>query len=269
MRYLLLLGVLSILFLSGCQFMGGSRDLPSGDDRRVVGIHDLALREGVTPEQFEAFVSGPLSERFSEPVNGVIVGVAKCDRGESIGGYQMAWFFESVAQRDSYFPSETEVTDLYREEVGQYIKDVMDELFSLCRSTGYTDYVMIFDTPVPPGESLPMTFGAHKLELRDGVTEEAFESFVTGPYAKAWSEEIKGCGNTVLKGDRGERAGKYQIVHRFRPWTLRDQYIPEPARLSEEWINEVQPLLPEEGNQLDEMARRDGFSDWGPILPKE
>ena len=87
MRNLLLLGVLSILFLCGCQFMGGSRDLPTGDDRRVVGIHDLALREGVTEEQFEAFVAGPLREAFREPVNGVSVGVSKCDRGESVGQY--------------------------------------------------------------------------------------------------------------------------------------------------------------------------------------
>ena len=270
MRNLLLLGVLSILFLCGCQFMGGSRDLPTGDDRPLVGIHDLALREGVTEEQFEAFVAGPLREAFREPVNGVSVGVSKCDRGESVGQYQMGWFFESVAQRDSYFPEGGEATDLYEEEVGQHVGEIMSELFSLCQSTGFTDYVVVFATPDPSEGQVPALYGSHKLELRDGVTEGAFEEFITGDYAKAWSKEIKGCGNIILKGDRGERAGKYTIVHRFRPWTLRDQYIPEPSRLSEEWTNEVEPLLPEEaGNRLREMAGRDGFSDWGPILPKE
>ena len=182
----------------------------------------------------------------------------------------MGWFFESVAQRDSYFPEGGEATDLYEEEVGQHVGEIMSQLFSLCQSTGFTDYVVVFATPDPSEGQVPALYGSHKLELRDGVTEGAFEEFITGDYAKAWSKEIKGCGNIILKGDRGERAGKYTIVHRFRPWTLRDQYIPEPSRLSEEWTNEVEPLLPEEaGNRLREMAGRDGFSDWGPILPKE
>ena len=141
--------------------------------------------------------------------------------------------------------------------MGQHVGDVMDQLFSLCRSTGFTDYVVVFATPVPSENQVPALYGSHKLELRDGVTEGAFEEFITGDYAKAWSKEIKGCGNIILKGDRGERAGKYTIVHRFRPWTLRDQYIPEPSRLSEEWINEVQPLLPEEAGKKAKDQRRD------------
>ena len=244
LRSLMFLFVVSMTSIGCQQFQ--ERSLPTGDDRPVIGVHDLALKDGVTPQQFEAFVAGPLREAFSEPVNGLTVGVAKCDRGEALGQYQMGWFFESVAQRNSYFPSESEVTDLYEEEIGQHVGDVLVQLFSLCESTGFTDYVVIFDTPIPQANQVPMLFGSHKLELRDCVSEEAFETFVTTEYAKAWSKEIKGLGNTVLKGERGERAGKYQIVHRFRPWTLRDQYVPEPSRLSEEWINEVEPLLPQE-----------------------
>ena len=272
-HYRLLLGLLSILISLWAVTSWWEQPgvYPVGDDRPlVVGVHDLALREGVTEEQFEAFVAGPLREAFREPVNGVSVGVSKCDRGESVGQYQMGWFLESVAQRDSYFPEGGEATDLYEEEVGQHVGEIMSQLFSLCQSTGFTDYVVVFATPDPSEGQVPALYGSHKLELRDGVTEGAFEEFITGDYAKAWSKEIKGCGNIILKGDRGERAGKYTIVHRFRPWTLRDQYIPEPSRLSEEWTNEVEPLLPEEaGNRLREMAGRDGFSDWGPILPKE
>ena len=257
----------TVVTLSGCQQFQ-MRSLPTGADRPLVGIHDLVLREGVTEEQFEAFVAGPLREAFREPVNGVSVGVSKCDRGESVGQYQMGWFFKSVAKRDSYFPEGGEATDLYQEEVGQHVGEIMSQLFSLCQSTGFTDYVIVFGTEVPSGERVPALYGAHKLELRDGVSEEAFEEFITGDYARAWSNEIKGCGQVILKGDRGERTGKYQIVHRFRPWTLRDQYIPEPSRISEEFAEEVMPLFPEEeDNRFWEMVRRDGFSDWGPIRP--
>ncbi len=142
----------------------------------------------------------------------------------------------------------------------------MDSLFELCTSTGFTDYKVLGATePVDP--TVPATFGIHTLELQDGVTAEELEAFARGAHAEAWSSPIAGCGQGIMVGERGDHVGEYRIVYSFRPYTLRDRYIPDGG-LSEEFINDVQPLLPAETRtEFDRLCRSVGFSDWAPILP--
>lgn len=75
---------------------------------RVLGLHVVELRPGVTPEQFEHFVideylpalAGPLSQ-----LSGIEVHLLRCDRGEQEGQYIFMFEFESVEARDRYFPT--------------------------------------------------------------------------------------------------------------------------------------------------------------------
>jgi len=233
----------------------------------VVGIHDLELAEGVTPEQFEAFVAGPFAEFWSTPRGGLSMGIGKCDRGESFGRYQLAFFFDSMAVRDGYFPAESGTpTELWQREMEPVVGETMDALFELCQSTGFTDYVVLSATQADD-PTVPATFGIHRLELQDGATAEAVEAFARGAHAEAWSKQIAGCGQAIMVGERGEHVGEFRIVYSFRPHTLRDRYIPE-GRLSDEFVNDVQPLLPEEtGAEFGRLCRSVGFSDWAPVLP--
>lgn len=252
--------------LSSCISDGGSRAVED-PSRPVVGIHDLELAEGVTPEQFEAFIAGPFAEFWSTPRGGLSIGVGKCDRGESLGRYQLAFFFDSKAVRDGYFPDEDgQPTELWEEEMEPVVGPVMNELFELCESTAFTDYVVLSATR-PEDPSVPATFGIHRLELNEGVTAEDFEAFATGPHAAAWGQPIAGCGQGIMVGERGENVGQYRIVYGFRPHTLRDRYIPNGG-LSEEFRTQVQPLMPAEvGEEFRSLCRSVGFSDWAPILP--
>lgn len=254
------------LLASSCGMFGTGVYDPD-EHRMAVGIHSLKLKDGVTPAQFEAFVTGPFQELWKAPIGGVMAGIGKCDRGQKVGQYELAWFFDTVARRDAYFPSSEEISDSWDEQVGDRIQPVMDEFFKLCTRTSWTDYVMLADTPIPEGDEQTMMFGTHDLELREGVRDADFERFVQGEFAAAWTKEIAGLGQAVLKADRGENAGKYRIIYRFRPHTLRDRYLPTPTTESTEFREEVRPMLPDDVTQkFQSMARSTGYSDWGPVL---
>ena len=82
-------------------------------------------------------------------------------------------------------------------------------------------------------------FGMHALELRPGVTEAAFEQFVIAELSQLRHRE--GQVTYVLKGNRGERAGKYLFVFEYASVEQRDRDTPGPNQDSEEltaWLNE-------------------------------
>jgi len=253
---------LAALLTPSCQTTPATPSIEESD--RLVGVHTLQLNEGVTPEQFEAFVAGPFAEFWAAPIGGLQLGVAKCDRGANLGGYELAFFFDSVARRNAFFPTPTETTALWEEEMEPRVGPVMEQLFGLCSSVGYTDYAILCSTNVPTDDAgNTFVYGVHEVELRDGIGTDEFEAFVRGPYATAWKDEIAGLGRAVLRGERGNNVGGYRVVFRFRPHTLRDRYVPNPTTLSDEYKAQVEPLLPATiDEQFWGMAGTTGFSDW-------
>jgi hypothetical protein len=75
-------------------------------------------------------------------------------------------------------------------------------------------------------------FGMHELELRPGVAPEDFERFVVAELSHLLHRE--GQSTYVLKGDRGERAGKYVFVFEYDSVESRDRDSPAPNQDSEE-----------------------------------
>jgi hypothetical protein len=75
-------------------------------------------------------------------------------------------------------------------------------------------------------------FGIHMIGLRPNVTAEDFERFVV--------EEIPPTGlfpgvqQHLLKGDRGDREGKYLLLFEFESVEARDRLFPAPDQVSEE-----------------------------------
>jgi hypothetical protein len=72
----------------------------------------------------------------------------------------------------------------------------------------------------------------HEIELRPGVSAEAFETFFA---QEIGSEPIyPGWWAKLLKADRGERAGKYLVMFEIESTAVRDRYFPAPGEQSEE-----------------------------------
>jgi hypothetical protein len=77
-------------------------------------------------------------------------------------------------------------------------------------------------------------FGMHELELRPGVSPEAFEQFVSDELSRLLNRE--GQRTYVLKGDRGVREGKYVFVFEYDSAEGRDRDTPGPNQDSEELV---------------------------------
>jgi hypothetical protein len=79
---------------------------------------------------------------------------------------------------------------------------------------------------------VPKVFGMHEIELRPGVKPEEYEQFYTKELASL--PEFEGWKTHLLKGDRGERAGKFLLLFEIESEEARDRYFPRPEEESEE-----------------------------------
>jgi hypothetical protein len=74
-------------------------------------------------------------------------------------------------------------------------------------------------------------YGLHTIELRPGVSEADFEracaELARLPMVEGWSLHF-------LKGDRGERSGKYLLLWEIESVAARDRYISALNQLSAE-----------------------------------
>jgi hypothetical protein len=101
-------------------------------------------------------------------------------------------------------------------------------------------------------------FGMHEIELNPGVNEEDFENFFLNEVAKA--PYYPGWSFRLLKGDRGERKGKYLMLVDIDSLEARERFSPA----------ENQPS--EEANQFDHEHNNDLepiFQKWGTFSPTQ
>jgi hypothetical protein len=80
----------------------------------------------------------------------------------------------------------------------------------------------------------------HMIALRPGVKAEDFEKFVIEEvYPLPWLSEVY-----LLKGDRGDREGKYLVMYEFESVEARDRLFPSPGEMSEEAQQSFESLAP-------------------------
>jgi hypothetical protein len=82
------------------------------------------------------------------------------------------------------------------------------------------------------GPIMSKVFGMHMIALKPGVKAEDFEKFVTEEVYPLFS--LEGSEVYLLKGDRGDREGKYLVVQEFESVEVRDRYFPSPGEMSKE-----------------------------------
>ncbi len=75
-------------------------------------------------------------------------------------------------------------------------------------------------------------FGIHMIALKPGVKGEDFEKFVTEEIYPL--PETEGWKGYLLKGDRGDREGRYLWMWEVESIEARDRGSPTPGEMSEE-----------------------------------
>ena len=104
---------------------------------KVVSLHFLELKPGVTEEEIEKFIIEELEPLSLEGIKRYSL---KGDKGEGKGKYLGLLVFDSVEVRDKYFgsPSGEPAT----EELPDDWKEALQKVFTLTTWT-FTDYVVI------------------------------------------------------------------------------------------------------------------------------
>jgi hypothetical protein len=80
---------------------------------------------------------------------------------------------------------------------------------------------------------MPTVYGLHEIELQPGVEPDEYERFFAEEVAP--TVELQGWKTHLLRGDRGERAGKYLVLLEIESLEARDRYFPRPGEESEEF----------------------------------
>jgi hypothetical protein len=93
-------------------------------------------------------------------------------------------------------------------------------------------------------------YGIHDIELHPGIDEKSFVKFFNRELAKAYADI--GWKVRLLKGDRGQRKGKYAVMFEIASREARDRMSPAPGEASEEnrrWYDEHK-------EQADELTKK-------------
>ena len=93
-------------------------------------------------------------------------------------------------------------------------------------------------------------YGMHMIALKPGVTGEQFERFFIEKVYPNW--KVPGWEVSLLKGDRGDREGRYLVLVEIDSVERRDRDAPEHGTLSEEFQQHMEPL-------------EEVFEEWGRL----
>ena len=80
---------------------------------------------------------------------------------------------------------------------------------------------------------MPKVFGLHEVELPAGLSAEEFEEGLGKQLASL--PEYEGWKTYLLKGDRGERAGKFLVLFEMESVEARDRYYPSEGETSDDF----------------------------------
>lgn len=116
---------------------------------KVFGIHEIVLRPGVTPEQFEQFVRAEVAQASAQPA--WIFHMLKGDRGTGDGKFAVLMEIESVETRDRLFPDPGGEPSPEVQQHLASLNTLMEKWASLATAPGepgtvWTDYAVVATT---------------------------------------------------------------------------------------------------------------------------
>ena len=115
---------------------------------KILGLHDVELPPGMTPEEFEQ-IFGEELESLPD-LEGWKTYLFKGDRGERAGKFSLLFEVESVEARDRYYPTPEEESEEARRFAEQHPEaTALWEKYAafLSKPHSWTDYLVISGPP--------------------------------------------------------------------------------------------------------------------------
>ena len=191
----------------------------------VITIMKVRPATNVTNEQFEAIYLQEFFPAFYKEFS-VPMCLMKKIQGHRMEEYAVLKFFESLERRNQLYPKPGVITDEAKEG-NKNMKETWSKLYEKASKVASTGYLVL---PFS-GKSIDVKTGyvcmVWELEhtLEEGMTYEDLEQFYQEEYEPAYIKNFPGSQFCVLKGERGERTGKYteliviNSMEEFDKWT--------------------------------------------------
>ena len=148
-----LVGLFSVMSISELNYAFAQTELNSGG---VMAIRDVYLKDSVDHNAFESMILEQVIPTYEECNPGVEVVFLKGDRGRDKGAYKFVWIYESVDQRNYYWPEEgnnggqglgASTGELCQDKMGPVIEKwstyIDTEKGQAGPQPGFTDFVVI------------------------------------------------------------------------------------------------------------------------------
>ena len=184
----------------------------------VVGVAKVKpATEGMTNDQFETYYLEEFFPVFNKAFSSIPISLMKKLKGKRMGEYAEFYVFESLEERNRWFPkpgvSSEEIKKGF-ENMGETWNKYHEKVSSLA----YTDYLVLpfsgKTIDVKPGNVVVIFECEYTLE--EGMTYEELEQLFEKEYGPAIRKNFPGMQYCVLKGERGDRTGKYTELAVFK-----------------------------------------------------
>ena len=191
----------------------------------VVSIMKVRPTTSVTNEQFEAVYLEEFFPAFYKEFS-VPMCLMKKIQGHRMEEYAVIKVFESLERRNQLYPKPGVITDETRAG-NKNMKETWSRLYKKASKVASTGYLVL---PFS-GKSIEVKTGnvvmVWELEhtLEEGMKYEDLEQFYQEEYIPSYINNFPGSQFCVLKGERGERTGKYtefiviNSMEEFDKWT--------------------------------------------------
>lgn len=234
--------VLLAAFFISCLSVYGQKVQPGA----VVGIWKVKpATEDITNDQFETFYLEEFLPVFNKTFSPI--SLMKKVRGKRMGEYAEFYVYESLKERNRWWPKpgvSSEETKKGFENLGE----TWDNYFGKVSGLAYTNYLVLpysgKTIDVKPGNVVVIS--EFEFTLEEGMTFEDLEQLYQKEYGPAFMKNFQGTQFCVLKGERGERTGKYtemivvKSMEEYNKWITEDGKPTEKTKQAFDNMGEIQ-----------------------------
>ncbi|MDF1571795.1 MAG: hypothetical protein P1P82_09290 [Bacteroidales bacterium] len=234
-------------FLISCLSVYGQKVQPGA----VVGFAKVKpATESMTNDQFETYCLEEFLPVFNDAFSSFPISLMKKLKGKRMGEYAEFYVFESLKERNRWWPKpgvSSEETKKGFENLGETWNTYHEKVSGLA----YTDYLALpfSGKPIDVQPGNVMAVFEVDFTLEEGMTFEDLEQFYQKEYGPAFVKNFQGTQFCVLKGDRGERAGKYtemvvfQSMEDYNKWITTDGILTEKGKQAFYNMGEIQTRM--------------------------
>jgi hypothetical protein len=105
------------------------------------------------------------------------------------------------------------------------------------------------------------------ITLKSGADAQEFEQSFANEFARAIEQRIPGLQAYLLRGERGQRTGKYLLVYEIDTLARRNEYWPQPDVTSEKFTQLVQGMPAFDFDRFLEAMPEDVYTDYLVLKP--